>query len=369
MTHTVAALDPRTWWFTARATGIVAWVLLASAVIWGLMLSCKTFGRAASPAWMLDLHRYIGGLAVVFTGLHLAGLAADDYVAFGWRELFVPLASTWKPGAVAWGIASFYLLLAVELTSLLQRWMSRRWWRRVHTLSFPLFVLATVHLLTAGTDAGNPLLQLSLVVVSTVVGFLAIVRIAVARGAALVPGVGPVLDAGATAAAAADDSRAAMLARARAGAPRPRSPRMHGEPPTTFSPEASSPRAWPGPPTSADRLRLLGVAAAEPERQVHLDEADDRTDDDADEGVAPEADEERLVLDGVVHEVLDDVLEPDRHRHEQEHQPEVGPHEAGRAQERTERAPVLDRDARADEAEEREREDAGDEEERQSDRP
>ncbi len=177
----IAALDPRTWWFVARAGGLVAWALLALAVVWGLALSTKTFGRNPKPAWLLDLHRHLGGLAVVFTGVHLVGLVADSFVPFGWRELFVPLASTWKPGAVAWGIVAFYLLMAVEITSLLQRQLGRTWWHRVHLASFPLFVVATVHLATAGTDAGISVIQWVAVVVSTIVVFLVVVRLVARR--------------------------------------------------------------------------------------------------------------------------------------------------------------------------------------------
>ncbi len=177
----LAALDPRTWWFVTRASGLVAWALLSLAVIWGLALSTKTFGRNPKPAWLLDLHRHLGGLAVVFTGVHLLGLVADNFVAFGWRELFVPLASTWKPRAVAWGIVAFYILLAVEMTSLLQRHLPRMWWRRVHMLSFPLFIFATAHLVTAGSDAGAALTQWMAVVVSTIVAFLLLVRLIARR--------------------------------------------------------------------------------------------------------------------------------------------------------------------------------------------
>jgi hypothetical protein len=67
----------------------------------------------------------------------------------------VPFTSTWHPIAVAWGIASFYLLLAIELTSLARRWVSRRLWRRVHFASFALFVVSTIHVLSAGTDTGS----------------------------------------------------------------------------------------------------------------------------------------------------------------------------------------------------------------------
>jgi peptidoglycan/LPS O-acetylase OafA/YrhL len=63
------------------------------------------------------------------------------------------LASTWRPGAVAWGVAALYLLIAVETTSLARRMLPRRIWRATHFLSFPLFVISTVHLLQSGTDA------------------------------------------------------------------------------------------------------------------------------------------------------------------------------------------------------------------------
>ncbi len=145
-------MSQHVWWYTARAAGIVAYTLLAAAVIWGLSLTTR-LTRTPRPAWVLDLHRFLGALAVVFTGVHLAGLAADSYVHFGPSQLFVPLASTWKPDAVAWGIVGFYVLVAVEATSLVMRWLPRKLWRGIHFGSFLLFVLASVHLFAAGTDA------------------------------------------------------------------------------------------------------------------------------------------------------------------------------------------------------------------------
>lgn len=106
----------------------------------------------------MDLHRFLGGLAVVFTGVHLAGLFFDSYVHFGFRELFIPFASEWQPNAVAWGVVALYLLLAVEVTSLLRRRVGERVWRATHYLGFAVFVLGTIHGLKAGTDVSNPLL-------------------------------------------------------------------------------------------------------------------------------------------------------------------------------------------------------------------
>jgi methionine sulfoxide reductase heme-binding subunit len=165
------------WWDTARAGGIVAWALLAASVVWGLVMSTKAAPGRIRPNWMLDLHRFLGGLAVVFVGVHVASIVLDSYVQFGLAEVLVPLASSWHPVAVAWGIVGLYLLLAVELTSLARRRLPRRAWRAVHALSFPTFALATVHGLTAGTDRGNLLWQVVLWGTVAAVVFLTVVRL------------------------------------------------------------------------------------------------------------------------------------------------------------------------------------------------
>src|SRR3954470_1053157 len=144
-------------WYLARSAGMIAWALLTASVIWGLTMSTKAsaLGRRPRPNWMLDLHRYLGGLAAIFTGVHVVALLADNYVHFDLVSVLVPFASSWRPAAVAWGVAGFWLLAAVELTSLARRRLPKRVWRAVHFASFPLFLMATVHGLTAGTDAGT----------------------------------------------------------------------------------------------------------------------------------------------------------------------------------------------------------------------
>jgi hypothetical protein len=125
--------------------------------------------------------------------VHVLALLADRYVRFTPVQLLVPFASHWHPVAVAWGIASLYLLLAVELTSLARNRMSKRSWRSIHSASFVLFVTATIHGLAAGTDTRSPaarLLVLSVVVL--VGGFVAIRVMDLVRWRAVEPAsVGP----------------------------------------------------------------------------------------------------------------------------------------------------------------------------------
>jgi len=176
-------MSSQIWWFVSRSSGLVAWALLSLSVCWGLFVSTRAVARASSPAWLLDLHRFLGGLSVVFTAIHLVGLWADTYVTFGWAELFVPMRSTWKPGPVAWGIVALYLLVATEVTSLAMRRLPRRLWRAVHHLTLPLYAMATYHAIRSGTDAANMAFRLAALASVNVVTFLTIVLILAARKA------------------------------------------------------------------------------------------------------------------------------------------------------------------------------------------
>lgn len=164
------------WWYTARSSGVVAWVMLSASVFLGLALSSRAFGTRPRPAWLLDLHRFVGGAAVVFTGAHLLSLFLDSFVSFGAVELFVPFASSYRPTAVAWGIVGFYLLVTIEITSLLRSHLSKRMWRATHYLSFPLFLVANVHALTAGTDSGATVLRGIVFAVAAGITALAAIR-------------------------------------------------------------------------------------------------------------------------------------------------------------------------------------------------
>ena len=165
-------------WYIARAAGLVSWALLAAATLWGLALSTRALGGRPRPNWLLDLHRWLGGTALAFTGVHVVALLADQYVHFGITEILVPFTSSWHPVAVAWGVVAAYLLLAVELTSLARTRLSKRAWRRVHTASFVLFVVATIHGLTAGTDTRSAAARMLALAVATVLAGLTAIRLA-----------------------------------------------------------------------------------------------------------------------------------------------------------------------------------------------
>ncbi len=164
------------WWFASRAAGSVAWVLLSCSMIIGMMQSRR--GSGPLPAgWSLDLHRFLSMLSLIFLTIHLGALVPDNFVEFGLVELFVPMMSTWQPAAVAWGVVGFWLLVSVELTSVLRARLPHRVWRAVHLLSFVVWISATVHLFMAGTDVSHPVFRVVQVVMIGLVSLMFVSRI------------------------------------------------------------------------------------------------------------------------------------------------------------------------------------------------
>ena len=171
-------MNGQLWWYAARSGGILASLLLAASVLWGLALTTRAAGRITRPAWLLDLHRFLGAAALIFTGIHVLAILLDTYVHFGLAEVLVPLTGTWHPVAVAWGIVALYLLAAIEVTSLVRAHIPQRVWRSVHFASFPLFVFTAIHGLSAGTDRHSPLMVWGTVVICAMVAALTTLRVA-----------------------------------------------------------------------------------------------------------------------------------------------------------------------------------------------
>ena len=103
--------------------------------------------------------------------MHVGAIVLDSYTNFGVVNVLVPFTGSWNPVAVAWGIVAMYLLVAIEITSLLRNRMSRKAWHAVHLLAYFVFATSTVHMLSAGTDVKAIVASGVSVLVATVVVF------------------------------------------------------------------------------------------------------------------------------------------------------------------------------------------------------
>jgi DMSO/TMAO reductase YedYZ heme-binding membrane subunit len=139
-------------WYSTRATGLVALVLLTASVVIGVLTSVR-FGTRSWPRFTFqDLHRRISLLAMVFVGLHVITTVSDSFAPIGWISVVVPFTSPYRRLWLSLGTISVDLLLAVTISSLLRQRINPRTWRALHWLAYASWPLAVVHGLGTGTD-------------------------------------------------------------------------------------------------------------------------------------------------------------------------------------------------------------------------
>ena len=143
---------PSLWWFVARGSGMVAYVLLTAAVIVGIALS-RRWHSAIWPHLMVErVHRWLTSTLYAFLLIHTVAIWQDPFTHFRLVDVLVPFASTYRPVWLSMGIVAAELGLAIGASALLRRWIGYRVWHVLHLLTYLLFPLSLLHALGTGTD-------------------------------------------------------------------------------------------------------------------------------------------------------------------------------------------------------------------------
>ena len=154
----VFSVSSQFWWYLTRASAIIAWTLMVISVLWGILLSTRVLKKRDNPGWLLDLHRWMSGISVVMVFLHMFSLYMDQYAHFSVTDLLIPFHSKYAKIASlgAWpiglGVLCFYILIAVQGTSLMMRRLPRKYWKGIHYSSYALVLVVSFHAGWSGTD-------------------------------------------------------------------------------------------------------------------------------------------------------------------------------------------------------------------------
>jgi DMSO/TMAO reductase YedYZ heme-binding membrane subunit len=140
-------------WYTTRATGLVALVLFTIVVCLGAFVSNRVGGSAVGRFELNELHRSVSMVAMAFLVLHIVTTVVDSYVPTGWLSTIIPMTSNYKRWDVAVGAVAFDLMLAVWASSLMKARIANSSWRFIHWFSWLAFAAAIVHSFLIGTDA------------------------------------------------------------------------------------------------------------------------------------------------------------------------------------------------------------------------
>ncbi len=117
------------------------------------------------------LHRNLSLLATAFVALHVLTAVADGYVNIPLTSAVVPLTSPYERIWLSLGAISLDLTIALIVTSLLRRHLSRRAWRAVHLLAYLSWPVAWVHSFFSSGDLQHGVLfVIALICAIAVVG-------------------------------------------------------------------------------------------------------------------------------------------------------------------------------------------------------
>ena len=143
-------------WYLARAAGIVLYLLVWIAAVTGLGLTTGLLARWPGRGVVFSLHAFATNLTYGFLALHLISLAADTTVRFTPQPLLVPFVSGWREPWTGFGVLAAGLTILISASFALKHLIGQRAWRALHWLTFPLYALALLHGVGAGSDTGTP---------------------------------------------------------------------------------------------------------------------------------------------------------------------------------------------------------------------
>jgi len=143
-------------WYTTRATGLVALILLSSTMVVGILTANRLPTRRWPGFAQQDLHKRLSIVSLVFVGIHVLTSVLDTYVDIGWPSILLPFTSDYDRLWIALGTISVDLMSAVALSSFLRPRIKASLWRSLHWLAYLSWPVALAHAFGTGTDMSEP---------------------------------------------------------------------------------------------------------------------------------------------------------------------------------------------------------------------
>lgn len=140
-------------WYISRSAGFVGLALLGLIGVLGIITAGNLhFGRG-SRFVAPEVHRSLSLFAIVILAIHVGAAVLDKYSRIGFKDIFIPFVSQYRPIWIGIGAIAVDLGIAVLLTSLVRVKMGYKSWKVVHWLTYPVFALSIIHGLGSGSDS------------------------------------------------------------------------------------------------------------------------------------------------------------------------------------------------------------------------
>jgi len=179
----VTSTDPTKviWWLVSRASGVVALGLITLTVVIGLTMATKILRRPGAGRTLMRLHEHAALVAYGAIAVHGLALLGDTWLHPGLRQLVVPFALGYRPVFTGLGIIGGYLAALLGLSFYVRRRIGAKRWRKLHRATVVVWVLAAIHTLGAGSDAGTLWLRVIVLAPLVPLAYLLVLRLLPAR--------------------------------------------------------------------------------------------------------------------------------------------------------------------------------------------
>ncbi len=151
-TATAATAKTNLTWLLSRDFGVITYLLATASVLLGLSTTTRTADRAIGRGALYDSHRALALLTLIALAGHIIALALDTFAQFSVPSLLIPFSIWYRPFWSSLGIIAAYGIVAVYFSFYIRDRIGYRTWRSLHYITFVVFILATIHGFTAGTD-------------------------------------------------------------------------------------------------------------------------------------------------------------------------------------------------------------------------
>jgi predicted ferric reductase len=178
LTGSLLGPEPKVYWYLARSSAWVAYLLLWLSMIFGLLITGKISRIWPGGPAAVDVHQFVSLLGIAFALFHGLILTGDRFIGFSVVQVLVPFSNPlYRPFWVGIGQIGFYTLVLVGLSYYVRRSLTPRVWRLIHYLSFLTFLLVLIHGITSGSDSAQPWAMLAYLMTGGSVWFLTVYRV------------------------------------------------------------------------------------------------------------------------------------------------------------------------------------------------
>jgi hypothetical protein len=140
------------YWYTARATGFIAYGVLTISVALGLVVS--THWREYTGPWLVAerLHPQALLLSSMFLSFHVVAILLLNFPP---AQAFIPFTSDFDASAISFGIIAMYLMIVLLVSTYLIGRIGYRTWHVMHYAGLLAWFLALGHAARVGDDSGS----------------------------------------------------------------------------------------------------------------------------------------------------------------------------------------------------------------------